>query len=114
LLGEPAAATGPVRAGDAKGRHTTTARQLMALPAGGVLIDTPGIRSVGLWGSAEAVDATFPDVDEAAVRCRFSDCGHDGEPGCAVARAVADGRLAPDSVERWRSLRREAEAAQRR
>jgi ribosome biogenesis GTPase len=111
LSGEERAATGAVRAGDAKGRHTTTTRELHLLPGGGVLIDSPGIRSVGLWADPDAVDATFADIEEIAVDCRFRDCAHEPEPGCAVQDAVADGTLAPDRLDAWRSLRREAEAA---
>lgn len=111
LLGTEAAATGAVREGDAKGKHTTTARELHVLPGGGVLVDTPGIRAVGLWVEPEAVDATFADVDEIAEACRFADCGHEGEPGCMVAAAVADGTLTTARVDEWRRLRAEAEAA---
>lgn len=114
LVGDAAAAVGAVRAGDAKGRHTTTARELRPLPAGGVLIDTPGIREVGLWVDAEAVDRAFDDVDALAAGCRFGDCRHATEPGCAVVAAVADGALAGDRLESWRRLRREAEGSARR
>jgi ribosome biogenesis GTPase len=114
LLGADVAATGGVRRGDAKGRHTTTARQLHPLPSGGALIDTPGIRAVGLWVDADAVDAAFADVDVVAGSCRFTDCRHDGEPGCAVAAAIADGTLDRARLDAWRRLRREAEAAERR
>ena len=114
LLGEEAAATGAVRAGDAKGRHTTTNRQLHLLAGGGVLIDTPGIREVGLAGDEESVEATFADIDELAPECRFSDCAHEGEPGCAVAAAVEGGTLDAERLESFKVLRREAEAAARR
>jgi ribosome biogenesis GTPase / thiamine phosphate phosphatase len=114
LLGAEAAAIGDVRRGDAKGRHTTTARQLHVAPGGGTIIDTPGIRSVGLWADAEAVASTFDDIDELALDCRFADCSHDTEPGCAVLAAVEAGRLAADRLERWRALEREAAATERR
>jgi ribosome biogenesis GTPase len=114
LLGAEVMATGEVRAGDAKGRHTTTTREAHPLPGGGVLVDTPGLRAVGLWADREAVAATFADVDDLAAGCRFGDCGHDGEPGCAVTAAVAAGELAAERVEGWRALEREAEAAERR
>jgi len=114
LLGEEVAATGGVRAGDAKGRHTTTTRQLHLVPTGGVLVDGPGIREVGLWIDPEAVDAAFAEIDDLAAGCRFRDCRHDGEPGCAVAAAVESGELAADRLERWRALRAEAEAAELR
>lgn len=108
LLGADVAASGPVRAGDSKGRHTTSSRELHVLPAGGVLIDTPGIRAVGLWVEPEAVDATFDDIEELALRCRFADCGHDTEPSCAVLGAIAAGELAPERLEAWRAFHREA------
>jgi ribosome biogenesis GTPase len=108
------AGTGTVRRGDAKGRHTTTARQLHLLPGGGVLIDTPGLRALGLWADPDAVAATFDDVEALASRCRFGDCRHTGEPGCAVQAAVAEGELAPERLEAWGALLREAEAAARR
>ena len=111
LVGTDAAAIGAVRAGDSKGRHTTTARELHLLPLGGVLVDTPGIRAVGLWTDTDAVDAAFPDIDELAARCKFGDCRHDGEPGCAVEAAVGDGSLARDRLDSWKQLQREAEAA---
>lgn len=114
LSGTDVALVGAVRARDAKGRHTTTARELHLLPAGGVLIDTPGIRSIGLWTDAESVAAAFEDIEELAAGCRFSDCAHQGEPGCAVADAVADGRLAPARLEAWHALRAEADEAERR
>jgi ribosome biogenesis GTPase len=114
LLGSEAAATGAVRAGDAKGRHTTTNRQVHLLAGGGVLIDTPGIREVGLAGDEDSVDAAFADIDDLATGCRFSDCAHDGEPGCAVAAAVDAGDLPAERLEAFQVLRREAIAAARR
>lgn len=111
LVGDDVAAVGEVRRGDAKGRHTTTRRELHVLPTGGVLIDTPGIRSVGLWVDPDAVAATFDDIEELAEGCRFRDCAHAGEPGCAVAAAVEAGELAPERWEAWQALRKEAEAA---
>lgn len=114
MAGTPVAATGAVRAGEAKGRHTTTARQLHLLPRGGVLVDTPGIRAVGLWADEAAVAATFDDVESLAGGCRFGDCAHAGEPGCAVTAAVDDGALDPARLEAWRVLRLEAASAARR
>jgi ribosome biogenesis GTPase len=110
LLGAEVAASGPVRAGDSKGRHTTSSRELHVLPAGGVLIDTPGIRAVGLWVEPEAVDATFDDIDDLALRCRFADCGHDSEPSCAVLAAIAEGELAAERLEAWRAFHQEVAA----
>ena len=78
------------------------------------MIDTPGIRAVGLWVDTDAVAATFEDVEELAAGCRFSDCRHDAEPGCAVRQAVEDGTLASERLESWRELEQEAAAAERR
>jgi ribosome biogenesis GTPase / thiamine phosphate phosphatase len=114
LLDSEAAAVGDVRKGDFKGRHTTASRELHVVPTGGVVIDTPGIRSVGLWADAEAVATTFDDIDDLAAGCRFADCRHDTEPGCAVRTAIEDGALAADRLARWRALEREAIAAERR
>jgi ribosome biogenesis GTPase len=116
LLGRDEAVTGAVRAGDAKGRHTTTARQLHLLPgsAGGVIIDTPGIRSLGLFADAQAVEATFADIQELAASCRFRDCGHVSEPGCAVVGACDSGALAPGRYDSWRRLQREVASAEMR
>jgi ribosome biogenesis GTPase len=105
---------GEVREGDAKGRHTTTWRQLVDLPGGGSLIDTPGVRSLGLWTDAETVQASFTDVADLAEHCRFRDCSHDAEPGCAVRAAVEDGTLPEERFEQYHSLVREAAALERR
>jgi ribosome biogenesis GTPase len=110
LLDKEAAVVGEVRARDSKGRHTTTARFLHVLPGGGTLIDSPGIRSVGLWGDAEAVADTFADIAALGDGCRFADCGHDSEPDCAVKDAVAEGTLSRERVEAWRALVHETEA----
>jgi len=109
LLGEQKLAVADVRAGDSKGRHTTTSRELFALPNRGCLIDTPGIRELGLWLDAEAVNSAFPEIEEAAERCRFTDCRHETEPGCAVLEAVDRGTLNARRVESFLRLRKEAE-----
>jgi ribosome biogenesis GTPase len=114
LLEADAAVVGAVRSSDLKGRHTTTNRQLHLLPTGGVIIDSPGIREVGLAGDEESVDATFADVEDVATTCYFNDCTHAGEPGCAVALAVKSGELSQDRVEAYQALRAEAAAASRR
>jgi ribosome biogenesis GTPase len=108
LLGEERAATGAVRDDDAKGRHTTTHRELHRLPGGGLLIDTPGIRSLGVSGADEGLAPAFADVTDLASDCRFADCRHEGEPGCAVQAAVAEGRLARERLDSHRKLEREA------
>jgi ribosome biogenesis GTPase len=114
LIGDDVMAIGAVREGDSKGRHTTTTRELHLLPGGGVLIDTPGIRGVGLWVDPDAVAATFDDVESFADGCRFRDCSHDGEPGCAIAAAVESGDLPRERWEAWLDLRKEAESSARR
>jgi ribosome biogenesis GTPase len=114
LLGSEIVPIGAVRKGDSKGRHTTTGRELHLLPSGGVLIDTPGIRAVGLVAEDDAVAETFSDVDEVAEMCRFADCQHDGQPGCAIAQALESGELLTGRVEGWRRLREESEAIAQR
>jgi ribosome biogenesis GTPase len=113
LLGDARLETGAVRAADARGRHTTTARELVVLPRGGVLVDTPGLRSLGLLGD-DGIAAAFADVDDLAAGCRFRDCAHAGEPGCAVQRAVDDGTLDPARLESFRKLQREVAFERRR
>jgi ribosome biogenesis GTPase / thiamine phosphate phosphatase len=100
--------TGSVRARDGRGRHTTTHRELVVLPGRGVLIDTPGLRAVGLVADDAAVAGAFADVEALARECRFRDCAHMAEPGCAVLLAVAGGDLDEDRLARWHKLRREA------
>ncbi len=111
LLGRRRQETGAVRAGDHRGRHTTVARELIALPGGGVLIDTPGLRALGLTGSDEGIALTFADVEQLANACRFRDCSHQDEPGCAVLAAVDAGTLPADRLAGYQKLRREAEVA---
>jgi ribosome biogenesis GTPase len=113
LLGESRARTAAVRADDSRGRHTTTHRELHRLPGGGLLIDTPGIRSLGVGGAGEGLAPAFADVVELAAGCRFADCDHQGEPGCAVQAALDDGRLSADRFASHRKLEREAEHAAR-
>jgi ribosome biogenesis GTPase len=107
LLGDARLATGTVRLTDEKGRHTTTRRELHELPSGGWMIDTPGMRELGLWEAGEGLDQTFRDVEEVASGCRFRDCQHRGEPGCAVAAAVERGDLAEERLASLEKLRRE-------
>ena len=91
-----------------KGRHTTVRRELVPLPGGGLLLDTPGLRSVGLGLVEDGLELAFPEVEELAAQCRFGDCAHDGEPGCAVVAAVESGELPLRRLESWRHLQREA------
>ena len=107
LLGDQLLATGAVREDDARGRHTTSGRQLVLLPGGGLLLDTPGIRELALWDDGAGLAAAFADVELAATRCRFSDCTHERQPGCAIEAAVARGELAADRVAGWHKLIRE-------
>ena len=107
-------ATGDVRSGDQRGRHTTTARELVPLPNGGVLIDTPGLRAVSLWDADAGLSRAFADIEALAAQCRFSDCAHQGEPGCAVQAAVERGDLDPERLEHYRRLDEELDVAARR
>ena len=107
LLGSETFATAEVRADD-RGRHTTTHRELVLLPGGACIVDTPGMRELALLGGDDGVGEAFSDIDELAAGCRFSDCRHDREPGCAVGAAIGDGRLDGDRFAAWRKLEREA------
>ena len=107
LVGHNLQRTRAVRESDHKGRHTTTHRQLMVLPGGGLLIDTPGLRELQLWDTGDGLGAAFDDIEGLAPGCRFRDCRHGAEPGCAVKAAVADGRLEERRLESYLELRRE-------
>ena len=109
LLQEDRQTTHAVRESDSRGRHTTTSRELFVLPSGAMIIDTPGLRELQLWNAAEGLTQTFADVDELAAQCRFTDCQHQKEPGCAVQAALASGILDGDRLESWRKLQREQE-----
>ena len=114
LLGELRQATGAVRDHDSRGRHTTTHRELFALPGGALLIDTPGIRSLEVVGADIGVETAFDDIDALALACRFSDCGHDREPDCAVQAAIAGGSLSRDRLDSQRKLERELAHSERK
>ncbi|HZH02835.1 MAG TPA: ribosome small subunit-dependent GTPase A, partial [Myxococcaceae bacterium] len=108
LLGEQALSTAEVRASDHKGRHTTTHRELRRLPNGSLLVDVPGVRELGLWaGEAEGLSEAFADIAELARGCRFNNCTHGMEPGCAVREAVKQGVLSEERVESHGKLQRE-------
>ena len=107
LLGEHRLATGLVREGDGKGRHTTAWRELLPLPSGGILLDTPGLRGVGLHDADEGLEQTFAEIIEFARDCRFSDCAHSQEPGCAVLAAIEHGYLTTRRLDSYRRLQRE-------
>ena len=107
LLGEERQPTFPVREHDARGRHTTTRRELLRLPGGALLIDTPGLRELQLWAAPDALEGAFSEVDALAASCRFTDCKHDGEPGCAVAEAAALGVLDAGRLASYHKLQKE-------
>lgn len=113
LAGRGQLATQDVRS-DGRGRHTTTHRELVPLPGGGLVLDTPGLRELQLWETTEGLDQAFEDVAAIAARCRFNDCAHDGEPGCAVREAVVSGTLAVSRLESYRKLEREQQRLARR
>ncbi len=114
LLGEARMATADIREDDARGRHTTTRRELVLLPGGGLILDTPGMRELGLWDAEAGVSATFEDVEALAGRCRFSDCSHGGEPGCAVQAAIAAGDLPQARLAAYAKLQAELAYERRR
>jgi len=107
LVGTDARRTRDVREGDSKGRHTTTNRELVVLPNGGLLIDTPGMREIQLWDAGTGVRETFEDVDGLGAGCHFTDCRHRDEPRCAVKTAVEEGRLAPERLASYVKLQEE-------
>jgi ribosome biogenesis GTPase / thiamine phosphate phosphatase len=107
LLGRHLQATAEVRARDGRGQHTTTRRELIPVPDGGWIIDTPGLRELQLWADEQALPAAFADVDALGAECRFRDCRHENEPGCAVLAARADGRLSAERFASFAKLRRE-------
>ena len=104
LVGRDAMATGAVRESDAKGRHTTSTRELVLVPGGGVLLDTPGLRALVPWDDGDGLARAFPDIAPLLGTCRFSDCQHRGQPGCALEAAVAAGQLASGRLEGWQRL----------
>jgi ribosome biogenesis GTPase len=113
LAGEERALVRDVREDDARGRHTTTRRQLHLLPNGGLVLDTPGMRELAIW-DGDGLGREFAEIDELVTACRFGNCQHNGEPGCAIAAALAAGSLEPDRLEAWRKLQGEARHQLRR
>lgn len=103
LLGSTVLRTGEIRSGDDRGRHTTTRRELIALPCGAFVIDTPGMRELGMWDNDSGIDTAFADIAGLTEQCRFSDCTHTNEPGCAILEALKTGAL---SEERWASYQK--------
>jgi ribosome biogenesis GTPase len=114
LMNEEKQATKPTREADSKGRHTTTARALFRLPGGALLMDTPGLREFALWNVEAGLTKTFADIEELARKCRFGDCRHEGEPGCAVRAAIESGVLDECRVENRKKLEREQEFQRRK
>ncbi len=107
LIGYEHLKTGAVREDDSRGRHTTSHRELFVLPAGGLVMDTPGMRELQLWGDEEDLHAVFNDIEALAASCRFNDCAHESEPGCALREAVESGELDEDRFVSYQKLRRE-------
>ncbi len=114
LLGQTVQEVRPVRESDSRGRHTTTTRELFVLPGGALLMDTPGLREMQLWDAEHGVAQAFADIDSLAAQCRFGDCRHEAEPGCAVLAALSAGTLDPVRVENRRKLLREQEFLRRK
>ena len=114
LLGYDVQQTQPVREGDSRGRHTTTARELLRLPGGALLIDTPGLRELQLWDADDGIVESFADIEQLASQCRFRDCQHNNEPGCAVRAALEAGTLDEARLENRRKLEREQEFMRRK
>ncbi|MFN7986765.1 MAG: ribosome small subunit-dependent GTPase A [Thermoanaerobaculia bacterium] len=114
LLGEARQATLEVREADSRGRHATTHRELFALPSGALLVDTPGLRELALWDGADGIAATYDEVSALAAACRFRDCRHEAEPGCAVREAAVSGGIDAGRLEAFGKLRREEEALEMR
>jgi ribosome biogenesis GTPase / thiamine phosphate phosphatase len=114
LLGRAIQEVHEVRRSDSRGRHTTTTRQMFVLPGGALLMDTPGLRELQLWDADEGISQTFADIDALAAQCRFTDCTHAAEPGCAVQAAIKQRTLDRGRLENWRKLRREQEFLRRK
>jgi ribosome biogenesis GTPase len=108
LFGREVMRTAEIRAADGRGRHTTTSRELFLLPGGAILVDSPGLREAALWAGEDSVEDAFPEIAELAAECRFRDCSHEGEPGCAVQEALVEGSLGLDRYESYLAFRREA------
>lgn len=107
LKGEPVQAVQAVRRGDDRGKHTTTQRQLIPLPSGALIIDTPGMRELQVWSGAEAIPETFSDIETLAQQCRFRNCQHEQEPGCAIQQALTNGQLKAERLLNYQKLQRE-------
>lgn len=109
LLGAEVQKTREIRLSDSKGRHVTTSRQMFVLPSGALVIDTPGIREIQLWTAGEGIGETFAEIGDLAQKCRFRDCTHTSEPGCAVLASFEKGEIDPDRLENYRKMTKELE-----
>jgi ribosome biogenesis GTPase len=114
VMGHDVMTVSEIREDDSRGRHTTTHRQLVMLPSGAMIIDTPGMRSIGMWDADEGLSETFADVEALLGSCRFSDCRHESEPGCAVRAATESGAITAERLENYDKLRRESAYAERK
>lgn len=114
LVGSAVQETAEVREADGKGRHTTVSREMVEVPGAGRIVDMPGVRGLGLWDAEAGIEAAFSDIENLAATCKFRDCRHEGEPGCAVARAVKDGDLAQSRLDSYHALRSETVEIQER
>jgi len=110
LVGHESQKVAEVRKADGKGRHTTVSREMVAVPGGGYIVDMPGIRGLGLWDAEAGIETAFPDIEELARECKFRDCKHEGEPGCAVQEAVQRGDLAQSRLASYHKLKEETQA----
>jgi ribosome biogenesis GTPase / thiamine phosphate phosphatase len=114
LVGTTVMQTQAIRRADGRGRHTTTYRALIPLPGGGAILDTPGIKGVGMFDAEDGIASTFADIETLAASCRFDDCRHEQEPGCAVREALVAGEVPPRRLDSFRKLHRELEDQTRR
>ena len=114
LVGYESQKVAGVREADGKGRHTTASREIIAIPGGGHIVDMPGIRGLGLWDADTGIETAFPDIEELAGSCKFRDCKHEGEPGCAVSAAIQKGGLAESRLASYQTLKQETKTIQGR
>ena len=114
LAGSDVQETGAVRENDRRGRHTTVSREIIALPGGGFIVDMPGVRGLGMWEAEEGIGAAFPDIEQLAAQCKFADCKHESEPGCAVLLAVERGAVSAQRLKSYKFLRDESQSARDR
>lgn len=109
LMGADVQETGAVRENDRRGRHTTVSREIIQLPTGGCIVDMPGVRGLGMWEAEEGIGAAFPDIEELAAQCKFVDCTHESEPGCAVLAALERGDISSQRLESYKNLMQESQ-----